>query len=186
MSGNWDQGCGRRTHPHLNEREQQQAADRAPLGPLVIHEIVREEGNRELERSFSGLAWSGLAAGLSIGFSFVMQAYIRAGLPDAPWARLVDGFGYCLGVPDRGARAAATVHRDDADRAGADADRADGDRCCWARCGFMRWCWRRNIIGTWVFGAISAQPGRFLAGSLRGDEPRSRRRRCRIRSGTRW
>ncbi len=83
--------------PHLDEREQRQAADRAAPGPLVIHEIVREEGQFELERSTQGLAWSGLAAGLSIGFSFVTQAYLQAGLPDTNWRRLVASFGYCLG-----------------------------------------------------------------------------------------
>ncbi len=83
--------------PHLDEQEQQQASVHAVLGPLVIHEIVREQGERELERSVSGLALSGLAAGLSIGFSFVAQAYLQAGLPATSWARLVDGFGYSLG-----------------------------------------------------------------------------------------
>jgi formate/nitrite transporter FocA (FNT family) len=83
--------------PHLDEKQQRQAAERASPGPLVIHEIVREEGQAELRRSFSGLAWSGLAAGLSIGFSFVTQAYIQAALPDAPWRRLIAAFGYCLG-----------------------------------------------------------------------------------------
>jgi formate/nitrite transporter FocA (FNT family) len=83
--------------PHLDEKEQRQAAERTSPGPLVIHEIVRAEGEAELERHFSGLAWSGLAAGLSIGFSFVAQAYLQAGLPDAPWRRLVAAFGYCLG-----------------------------------------------------------------------------------------
>ena len=68
-----------------------------PLGPLVIHEIVRAQGERELERSFSGLAWSGLAAGLSIGFSFIVEATLQAGLPDAPWRRLVAAFGYSIG-----------------------------------------------------------------------------------------
>ena len=42
--------------PHLDEREQQQAAERKPLGPLVIHEIVREQGKAELERPSSSLA----------------------------------------------------------------------------------------------------------------------------------
>ncbi len=83
--------------PHLDEKEQRQAEERAAPGPLVIHEIVREEGQVELTRSFSGLAWSGLAAGLSIGFSFVTQAYLQAGLPDTNWRRLVASFGYCLG-----------------------------------------------------------------------------------------
>ncbi len=83
--------------PHLDEQERKQAHDNTALGPLVIHEIVRAQGQEELERSFGGLAWSGLAAGLSIGFSFVGQAYLQAGLPDAPWSRLVDSFGYSLG-----------------------------------------------------------------------------------------
>jgi formate/nitrite transporter FocA (FNT family) len=83
--------------PHLDEKEQRQAAERAAPGPLVIHEIVREEGQVELTRSFKGLAWSGLAAGLSIGFSFVAQSYLQSGLPDASWRRLVAAFGYCLG-----------------------------------------------------------------------------------------
>jgi formate/nitrite transporter FocA (FNT family) len=83
--------------PHLDEQEQKQAANNSTVGPLVIHEIVRAQGEKELERPFSSLAVSGLAAGLSIGFSFVAQAYLQAGLPEAPWARLVDSFGYSLG-----------------------------------------------------------------------------------------
>ncbi len=83
--------------PHLDEKEQRQAAERAAPGPLVIHEIVRAEGETELKRPFSGLALSGLAAGLSIGFSFIAQSYLQAGLPDASWRRLVASFGYSLG-----------------------------------------------------------------------------------------
>ena len=83
--------------PHLDEKEQRQAAERAAPGPLVLHEIVREEGEAELTRRFSGLALSGLAAGLSIGFSFITQAYLSAALPAAPWSRLIASFGYSLG-----------------------------------------------------------------------------------------
>jgi formate/nitrite transporter FocA (FNT family) len=83
--------------PHLDKKEQRQAAAAAPMGALVIHEIVRDQGEEELERSFSGLAWSGVAAGLSIGFSFVVQATLQAALPDTAWSRLVSGFGYCIG-----------------------------------------------------------------------------------------
>jgi formate/nitrite transporter FocA (FNT family) len=83
--------------PHLDEKEQKQAAEAAALGPLVIHEIVREQGETELKRPFSGLAWSGLAAGASIGFSFMMMAVLQGALPDAPWSRLVSSFGYSLG-----------------------------------------------------------------------------------------
>ncbi len=83
--------------PHLDPRERRQAAEAASLGPLVIHEIVREQGEAELKRAFSGLAWSGLAAGASIGFSFMMMAELQGALPDAPWQRLVSSFGYSLG-----------------------------------------------------------------------------------------
>jgi formate/nitrite transporter FocA (FNT family) len=85
------------TSPHLDQKERRQAAAGAPMGALVIHEIVRGQGEEELERSFGGLAWSGLAAGLSIGFSFVAQATLQAELPDAPWRTLVSGFGYSVG-----------------------------------------------------------------------------------------
>ena len=65
--------------------------------PVMIHDIIREDGERELARSVSALAWSGFAAGLSMGFSFLMLAIIRAHLPDAPWRTLVSGFGYTTG-----------------------------------------------------------------------------------------
>ena len=83
--------------PHLDQKEQRQAADGTPMGALVIHEIVREQGEAELERSFTGLAWSGVAAGLSIGFSFLAQATLQSRLPDTSWRPLISGFGYSVG-----------------------------------------------------------------------------------------
>jgi formate/nitrite transporter FocA (FNT family) len=85
------------TSPHLDQREQRQAAAGAPMGALVIHEIVRDQGEEELARSFSGLAWSGIAAGLSIGFSFLAQATLMSLLPDTSWRPLIAGFGYSIG-----------------------------------------------------------------------------------------
>jgi formate/nitrite transporter FocA (FNT family) len=83
--------------PHLDVKEQRQAAAGTPIGALVIHEIIRDQGEEELERSFNGLAWSSVAAGLSIGFSFLAQATLQGRLPDAPWRPLVSGFGYSIG-----------------------------------------------------------------------------------------
>ena len=68
----------------------------APTGKIV-YEAIRSEGASELARSTSSLAWSGLAAGLSMGFSFLGIGLLRAYLPDAPWAPLVTSFGYTLG-----------------------------------------------------------------------------------------
>lgn len=152
-------GAGQNS-PHLDDREQEQAAERAVVGPLVIHEVVREQGEKELERSFGGLAWSGLAAGLSIGFSFVVQAYLQAGLPEAPWHRLVDSFGYSLGflIVILGQQQLFTETTLTA------LIPALTERTPSALVRTLR-VWAivlsANLIGTLVFGAISAQPGVF-------------------------
>jgi len=83
--------------PHLDPREQSQAAAHAAPHAKVIHEVVREEGELELKRRNGALFWSGIAAGLSMGFSMLTLALLRSGLPDAPWRRLIEGFGYCVG-----------------------------------------------------------------------------------------
>jgi len=83
--------------PHLNESEQQQAATHTSPRALILHEIVREDGEAALKRTPGALALSGLAGGLSMGFSFLTQSLIRADLPDQPWRHLVDSFGYSIG-----------------------------------------------------------------------------------------
>jgi formate/nitrite transporter FocA (FNT family) len=82
---------------HLDNAEQQQAAAHAQLKALVIHEVVREEGETELRRPIGALVWSGLAAGLSMGFSFLTLALLEARLPDLPWRGVIASFGYCVG-----------------------------------------------------------------------------------------
>ncbi len=74
-----------------------QARRRQALPASVVHEAIRREGEEELSRPASALLWSGLAAGLSMGFSFVAEGLIRAYLPEAPWVPLVSKFGYSVG-----------------------------------------------------------------------------------------
>jgi hypothetical protein len=62
--------------PDLTERERQEAAERTSVKAHVVHEAIRIDGNTELERSTSALAVSGLAAGLSMGFSFIAEGLI--------------------------------------------------------------------------------------------------------------
>ena len=81
----------------LDEHEREQAEEHSSIRALVIHEVLREEGEQELKRPAGALAWSGLAAGMSLGFSFLSLSLVRSMLPDAPWARLVDSFGYTIG-----------------------------------------------------------------------------------------
>jgi formate/nitrite transporter FocA (FNT family) len=55
------------------------------------------EGEHEIKRQPFALASSGLAAGLSMGFSLITEGLIRAQLPNQPWRPLVSHFGYCAG-----------------------------------------------------------------------------------------
>ena len=81
----------------LEEYEIEKAEEEQSLDAAITHEVIRREGEKELERSLSGLAWSGLAAGLSMGFSFVAEALLRSHLPDAKWRPLVAKLGYPVG-----------------------------------------------------------------------------------------
>lgn len=73
--------------PHLDDGEQEQAAQHASPRALVIHEVVREEGETAMDRTAGALTMSALAAGLSMGFSFLIQAVIESSLPDSPCAK---------------------------------------------------------------------------------------------------
>ena len=73
------------------------AADRTSVSALVVHYAVRNDVEQELTRPASALAWSGLAAGMSMGFSLVGQALLYAYLPETPWKRLIVPLGYPLG-----------------------------------------------------------------------------------------
>ena len=77
--------------------EQKQVEDRQAIGANVVYETIRREGEEELHRPAAALAWSALAAGLSMGFSFVAQGVLMAHLPDQPWRPLIAGIGYCVG-----------------------------------------------------------------------------------------
>jgi formate/nitrite transporter FocA (FNT family) len=69
---------------------------RAPSGKVVYDAIVLE-GKEELDRSSAALFWSGLAAGLSMGFSLVVEGLLQAALPDTPWRPLISKLGYAVG-----------------------------------------------------------------------------------------
>jgi len=81
----------------LSDREIEEADDRSSTSAKVVHEAIRLEGTEELERPSSSIAWSGLAAGLTMGCSMIAQGLLEARLPETPWRELVASFGYCLG-----------------------------------------------------------------------------------------
>lgn len=81
----------------LSPHEEREAARRAGLRAAVVFETVRREGENELKRAPVALAFSGLAAGLSMGLSLVASGMIQAALPDSPWRPLATSAGYTLG-----------------------------------------------------------------------------------------
>jgi formate/nitrite transporter FocA (FNT family) len=83
--------------PELSEQERKQVERRSAPRTEVIYEAIREEGEGELRRSPSALAWDGLAAGLAMGFSLVAEGLLRSHLPDAEWRPLVSKLGYTVG-----------------------------------------------------------------------------------------
>ncbi|HUQ20814.1 MAG TPA: formate/nitrite transporter family protein [Gemmatimonadaceae bacterium] len=81
----------------LEAYEKKKVEEEESLNASVTYEVVRREGEKELERSPSALAWSGLAGGLAMGFSFVAEGLLRSHLPDAPWRPLITKLGYPVG-----------------------------------------------------------------------------------------
>lgn len=79
------------------EAQEKEIQNRTSPPGEVVYGAVFREGQHELERSNRALAWSGLAAGLSMGFSFVAEGLLRSRLPNAPWLQVVSKFGYAVG-----------------------------------------------------------------------------------------
>jgi len=83
--------------PALDDEERHDAERRMPPRAAVLHEAVGAVGEEELKRTPSALMWSGLAAGMSMGFSMVASGALKAYLPDVPFAHLVASLGYSTG-----------------------------------------------------------------------------------------
>jgi formate/nitrite transporter FocA (FNT family) len=86
-----------RSVPELSHGERKEVMRRKNISAVVVHESIREVGERELRRAPIALAWSALAAGLSMGFSLVSQGLIHGYLPATSWSPLIDNFGYSVG-----------------------------------------------------------------------------------------
>lgn len=81
----------------LKKPELKQVEERTAPRAVVLYEAIRREGEEEIKRPTTALAWSGLAAGLSMGFSLVAEGLLQSYLPEAHWYPLVSKFGYSIG-----------------------------------------------------------------------------------------
>lgn len=73
------------------------AYKRTAISASVIYKAISREGERELRRPSLALGWSGLAAGLSMGFSIVAEAVLLSGLPVGIASQLFAKLGFSVG-----------------------------------------------------------------------------------------
>jgi formate/nitrite transporter FocA (FNT family) len=83
--------------PDLSAKEQHEVDKNQPPRAAVLHEIIRTQGNQELERSVAALWWSALAAGLTMGLSLMAMGLLNSRLPDGEAFKVIASFGYCAG-----------------------------------------------------------------------------------------
>ena len=74
-----------------------EAMERQSASADVVYEAIRLEGEEELARTSSALFWSGLAAGLAMGLSFLTPGLLQAAIPPASWRHAVVSIGYTVG-----------------------------------------------------------------------------------------
>ena len=71
--------------------------DRLPSRAMAIHEHIRQEGEKEMERDAMALLWSAIAAGLSMGASLVAKGIFHVELAGVPGGYLLENLGYTFG-----------------------------------------------------------------------------------------
>ena len=83
--------------PDLSAKEQHEVDKNQPPRAAVLHEIIRTQGDQELERSIAALWWSALAAGLTMGLSLMGMGLLNSRLPEGEGFKVIASFGYCAG-----------------------------------------------------------------------------------------
>ncbi|MEM6160687.1 formate/nitrite transporter family protein [Erwinia sp. P6884] len=68
-----------------------------PSRAAAIHEHIRQDGEKELERDAMALLFSAIAAGLSMGASLMAKGILLAHLDGVPGAFLLENLGYTFG-----------------------------------------------------------------------------------------
>ena len=92
-----DPAPGEGSAAQLSGEEKSHVSAKQPARAAVLHEIIRVQGEAELSRSAAALAWSALAAGLSMGFSTLFRGVFQAQVPEGSAQHLLGSFGYSIG-----------------------------------------------------------------------------------------
>ena len=83
--------------PGLSADEKQEVHENQPPRAAVLHEIIRTQGDHELERTVAALFWSALAAGLTMGLSLMAMGLFNSRLPDGETSKVIASLGYSAG-----------------------------------------------------------------------------------------
>jgi formate/nitrite transporter FocA (FNT family) len=70
--------------------------DRLPSRAMAIHEHIRQDGEKEMERDAMALLWSAIAAGLSMGASLLAKGYFMFSWKECRRI-LLENLGYTFG-----------------------------------------------------------------------------------------
>jgi formate/nitrite transporter FocA (FNT family) len=82
----------------LAPKERDAVAEHGGLSSLALYSVILREGEEELQRPITSLWWSGLAAGIGISTSVLVEGIIRANLgSDHPYLTLIESLGYTFG-----------------------------------------------------------------------------------------
>src|SRR5215207_2802292 len=85
--------------PGLSGEERKAVEEQSRPNATLIHETIRAEGVSELERTAHALLFSGVAAGLSMGFSLGPEGLPPNPLPDRALAQALNQFRLPLRFP---------------------------------------------------------------------------------------
>lgn len=92
-----DPGPSHDTPESFSDEDVEDIEERSRLRAPMIYEVVRREGEEEMHRPITSLWWSGVAAGLSISFSLLVEGVLKLQLPKGPWQPLMISLGYPVG-----------------------------------------------------------------------------------------
>lgn len=82
-----------------NERGEDIEVDeeQLPSRAMAIHEHIRQDGEKEMERDAMALLWSAIAAGLSMGASLLVKGIFHVKLEGIPGSYVLESLGYTFG-----------------------------------------------------------------------------------------
>jgi formate/nitrite transporter FocA (FNT family) len=158
----------------LSPRQKEEVESQSRPNAALIHETIRAEGESELERAAWAIVLSGLAAGLSMGFSLVVEGELHAIIPAGPARHLLANLGYTIGflIVVLGRQQLFTentltpilplLHNRDADT-------------LWRVLRLWVLVLAANLVGTWIFAAVIAHTEVFDAQTLHAFAEISRR-----------